>query len=169
MAEFAMKDLVEKKGISDRFLIESAAAFSTAIKDGIGEPVNVYAQKAMEKYGIRCCEKRARRMEPSDYEKFDHIVVMDRKNIRAVDRYTAEDTEKKLPSTYEYGYAYGLYSYRRYVFENVDLSKYEHLYLNIHLEEDYEVSPFVILDIYDSVAPTKEYKLTERDKKALLR
>ena len=80
-----------------------------------------------------------------------------------------EDTEKKLPSTYEYGYAYGLYSYRRYVFENVDLSKYEHLYLNIHLEEDYEVSPFVILDIYDSVAPTKEYKLTERDKKALLR
>lgn len=108
MAEFAMKDLVEKKGISDQFLIESAAAFSTAIKDGIGEPVNVYAQKAMEKYGIRCCEKRARRMEPSDYEKFDHIVVMDRKNIRAVDRYTAEDTEKKLKLLLQYaGYGIG--------------------------------------------------------------
>ncbi len=79
-----------------------------------------------------------------------------------------KETERKLPSSYEYGYAYGLYSYRRYVFENVDLSDYEHIYLSIHLDDDYEASPFVILDIYDAAAPTDGYKLTWRDKKALL-
>ncbi len=79
-----------------------------------------------------------------------------------------EETERKLPYAYIYGHAYGLYSYRRYVFENVELSDYEHIYLNIHLEEDYESSPFVILDIYDATAPTEEYKLTKRDKNALL-
>ncbi len=79
-----------------------------------------------------------------------------------------EETERKLPLTYTYGHAYGLYSYRRYVFENVELSDYEHIYLNVHLDEDYESSPFVIIDIYDSVAPTEEYKLTKKDIKALL-
>ncbi|MBE6679666.1 MAG: hypothetical protein E7598_03995 [Ruminococcaceae bacterium] len=92
----------------------------------------------------------------------------DGENLLLYPSLSYEEAERKLPLTYTYGHAYGLYSYRRYVFENVELSEYEHLYLNIHLEEDYESSPFVILDIYDSIAPTEEYKLSKKDIKALL-
>ncbi len=79
-----------------------------------------------------------------------------------------KDAEKVFPSFYEYGYAFGLYSYRRYVFEGVELSEHEHLYLNIHLEEDYEAAPFVMLDIHDPSAPTEKYALTRKDEEALL-
>ena len=39
MAEFIMKDLVEKRGLSDRFYIASAATSSEEIWNGVGNPV----------------------------------------------------------------------------------------------------------------------------------
>lgn len=77
------------------------------------------------------------------------------------------ESERVIPTKYEYGYAYGIYSYRRYVFENVSLANYEHLNLSVHLEENYEEAPLSILEIYDSKEPVKNYKLTGDDKKEL--
>ena len=79
----------------------------------------------------------------------------------------ADGVERVLPSLYNYAHEYNLYSYRRYVFENVDLSNYEHLYLDIRLDEAYEESPYTTLEIYNIEEKTTEYKLSSADKKTL--
>ncbi len=80
----------------------------------------------------------------------------------------ADGTERVHPLTYAYGYAYGIYSYRRYVFEGVELSNYEFLYLDVyHGEADYNVAPYASVNIYAKADPTEDYKLTWADKKAL--
>lgn len=79
----------------------------------------------------------------------------------------ADGVERILPLTYEYSYAYGIYSYRRYVFEDVVLDNYEHMYLDIHLEESYEESPYTTLEIYNTNERIKEYKLSNADEKDL--
>ena len=80
----------------------------------------------------------------------------------------ADGTERVHPLTYTYNYAYGIYSYRRYVFEGVELSDYAYLYLDIyHDEPDYNVAPYSSIEFYRATEPTSEYKLTSADKKAL--
>lgn len=79
----------------------------------------------------------------------------------------ADGTARVLPLKYEYTYAYGLYSYRRYVFENVDLDIYKHLYLDIHLKEEFEEAPYTTVEIYNTNERLVNYKLTGRDKKIL--
>lgn len=80
----------------------------------------------------------------------------------------ADGTERVHAADYVYGYAYGIYSYRRYVFEGVDLTNYTNLYLDIyHGEPDYTVSPYSSLEVYDTTAEIENYKLTGADKKAL--
>lgn len=79
----------------------------------------------------------------------------------------ADGTKRVLPTTYEYGYAFSMYSYRRYVFENVDLSQYEHLYLDIHFDEDYVAVPYTTLEIYNNSRKMSDYRLTDNDRKEL--
>lgn len=79
----------------------------------------------------------------------------------------ADGKERIFPSTYHYSYAFGIYSYRRYVFENIDISGYEHLYLDIHLDDNYFDAPHSSLDIYNTKSKIKDYKLTKIDKNRL--
>ncbi len=79
----------------------------------------------------------------------------------------ADGIGRVLPATYKYSHEYGLYSYRRYVFENVTLSDYEHMYLDIHLDEGYEEAPYTTLEIYNTKERIKDYKLSGTDKKEL--
>ena len=80
----------------------------------------------------------------------------------------ADGTERIFPTTYSYGHAYSLYSYRRYVFEGVELSDYEYLYLDVyHGEADYNVAPYASIGVFDAKQPIENYKLTWADKKAL--
>ena len=55
MAEFLMKELVEKKGVSDGFEIASAATST----EEIGNPVYPPVQRLLTERGIDCCRKRA--------------------------------------------------------------------------------------------------------------
>ncbi len=72
------------------------------------------------------------------------------------------------PTTYSYGKAYGIYSYRRYVFENITLSDYDILYIDIYTDAtDYSVSPYSSISVYDGSEKVKAYKLTSADKRAL--
>ena len=80
----------------------------------------------------------------------------------------ADGKERVHPTDYKYGDAYGIYSYRRYIFENVTLSDYDILYIDIyHGEADYNVSPYSSVSVYDSGVKIQNYKLTGADKKAL--
>ena len=59
MAEFIMKDLVQKAGLSSRFEIASAATST----EEIGNPVYPPARRKMAEHGLDCSGKTARHCE----------------------------------------------------------------------------------------------------------
>ena len=92
MAEFVMKDAVEKAGRSAEFYIESAAVSS----EEIGNPVYPPARRLLAAHGIDCTGKTARRIRPEDYEKFDLIIGMDNSNMVRLRRFFPEDPDGKI-------------------------------------------------------------------------
>ena len=105
MAEFCLKDMARKRGIEDLLEIESAAtsrealgcrinppALRMLIANGIGTPDNE----------LGAHRKAARQITRADYERFDHIICMDRSNIRNALRIFGEDPDKKIHLLMEY-------------------------------------------------------------------
>ena len=78
MAEYIFKDLVKKEGLESEFEIASAA---TSMEE-IGNPVYPPARRKLAEYGIRSDGHHARRIERSDYEKYDYLIGMEQFNIR---------------------------------------------------------------------------------------
>ena len=92
MAEIVFKDMVNKKGLSDKFYIDSAATSSEAVGDGI-----YYGTRdILKEQGIPFTEHISRQMTKEDYFKFDYILCMEEKNIRNILRIIGEDPEKKV-------------------------------------------------------------------------
>ena len=98
MAEFVMKDIVKKKGISDHFFIASAATST----EEIGNPVYPPARKKLAEHGIGCQEKTARQMTRRDYQEYDMIIGMDEENRYYMNRICSGDPEGKLSLLMDY-------------------------------------------------------------------
>ncbi|MBR4670674.1 MAG: low molecular weight phosphotyrosine protein phosphatase [Butyrivibrio sp.] len=103
MAEFVMKDIVNKAGEADEFHIESAATHTDEIWNGMGSPVYPPARAKLREHGIGTddnelgvSEKRARLTVKRDYENFDYIIGMDSANIRDMNRIYGGDPENKI-------------------------------------------------------------------------
>ena len=92
MAEFVMKDLVEKAGLSGRFEIASAATST----EEIGNPVYPPARRKLAEHGISCEGKTARQMTRRDYETYDYLIAMDHNNLRNMARFVGGDPEHKV-------------------------------------------------------------------------
>ena len=92
MAEFVMKDMVNRKGLSKQFEINSAATST----EEIGNPVYPPAKRELLKHGISCEGKTARRMTKGDYDHYDYIIGMDRGNIRNIERIVGSDIDGKI-------------------------------------------------------------------------
>ena len=92
MAEFVMKDMVEKAGLQDEFYIESAATST----EEIGNEVYPPAKRKLAEHGISCKGKTARQMKKNDYNKFDLLIGMDDWNIRNMNRICGGDPEGKI-------------------------------------------------------------------------
>ena len=92
MAEFVMKDLVAKNGMSQEFEIASAATCS----DELGNPVYPPVRKLLAERGISCAGKTARKITREDYAHYDYIVGMDANNLRSMQRIFGDDPEHKL-------------------------------------------------------------------------
>lgn len=92
MAEFVMKDIVARAGLTDRFTIASAATST----EEIGNPVHRGTREKLRQYGISVTGKTAVQMKRSDYEKYDYIIGMDDWNIRNILRITGGDPEGKV-------------------------------------------------------------------------
>ena len=68
MAEFIMKDLVQKAGREEEFEIASAATSTEEIWNGVGNPVYPPAKRKLAEHGISCDGKRARQITENDGE-----------------------------------------------------------------------------------------------------
>lgn len=96
MAEFILKDMVKKRGISDKFLIASCATSTEEIFNGVGNPVYPPARKELAKHGISCEGKRAVQLKTSDYDAYDYLICMDENNHRNMLRMLGGDPEGKI-------------------------------------------------------------------------
>ena len=92
MAEFIMKALVRDKGLSDKYYIESCALSTWEI----GNPIDRRAQAELKKLNIDFSKKRARQITKEDYEKFDHIYIMDDENYREILKFFGGDKDNKI-------------------------------------------------------------------------
>ncbi len=102
MAEFVMKDLVEKAGMADQFVIASAATSTEEIYRGVGNPVYPPARKMLNSVGIACDGHHATRIERSDYEKYDLLIGMEDYNIRNMMRILGSDPKRKVCRLLDY-------------------------------------------------------------------
>lgn len=82
MAEFVMKDIVQRNGRTDDYRIASAAVSD----EETGNPVYPPVRQLLSRLGISCRDKRARRLTADDYREYDLIIAMDRSNLRYMKR-----------------------------------------------------------------------------------
>lgn len=98
MAEFIFKDLIDKKGIADRFYVASAA---TSYEE-IGNPVYPPARKKLNKHGINPAGKVAIHMNREDYDAYDYLIGMEQMNIRNMHRIVGNDPQGKICRLLDY-------------------------------------------------------------------
>ena len=92
MAEFVMKDLVAKAGLSDKFEIASAATST----EEIGNPPHRGTVAKLREVGIPVVAHRARQVRRAEYGDWDHIVYMDAENARDLRRIFGDDPDGKI-------------------------------------------------------------------------
>ena len=102
MAEFILKDMVQKRGIADRFYIASAATSTEEIWNGIGNPVYPPAREELAKHGISCAGKRAVQVTKADYDEYDYLICMDSNNLRNLSRIIGPDKDGKVSLLLDY-------------------------------------------------------------------
>lgn len=108
MAEFILKDKVEKRGLTSRFEIASAATSTEEIWNGKGNSIYPPAQAELRRRGIGGTAytdfsgKRARQVTREDYEHYDYLLCADTANIRNTIRITGADTERKIRLLLDY-------------------------------------------------------------------
>jgi protein-tyrosine phosphatase len=92
MAEFAMRDLVEKAGLENQFYIRSAATSSCEVGNSVYPP----ARQTLALHGISCTGKVARQLTRVDYDEYDLIIGMERANLRDMTRICHGDAQGKM-------------------------------------------------------------------------
>ncbi len=96
MAEFVFKDLLEKRGLTEKYYVSSSATSTEEIWNGIGNPVYPPAKAELKKHGISCDGKRAVQVTREDYVNYNLLVVMDSNNMRNIMRIIGSDPDKKV-------------------------------------------------------------------------
>ena len=98
MAEFVMKDLVERAGLAGTFSIASAATSS----EEAGNPVYPPARRKLAEHGIPCAGKTSRQLRAEDYGKYDLLIGMDGRNLRNMECICGGDPEGKIHLLMDY-------------------------------------------------------------------
>ena len=93
MGEFILRDMAQKRGLSGRFHIASAAVST----EEIGNPVYPPARRELAKHGIRCEGHAAHQITRSELAAYDHIYYMDASNARYLRRLFGSDADKCRP------------------------------------------------------------------------
>ena len=101
-AEIILRDMVEKRGRSEHFVIASSATSTEEIWNGVGNPVYPHMAKVLERHGYDVGDKRAVQLKASDYGKYDLFIGMDSDNIRNMRRILGGDPEGKVRRLMEF-------------------------------------------------------------------
>lgn len=99
MAEFVMKDLIEKKHLSEQFYVASAATST----EEIGNPVHYGTRNRLKKEGISSEGKYAVQLKKNDYGKYDYLIGMEQRNITNMMRILRSDPEGKVRRLLDFG------------------------------------------------------------------
>ena len=108
MAEFILKDMVEKLNINDNFIIESRATSSEEIYNGIGNKIYPPARRELINLGIGKTDytnfdnKRAQQLSKGDYDNFDYLICADSYNISNTLRIVGYDKSNKIKLLLDY-------------------------------------------------------------------
>lgn len=92
MAEFVMKDLVQKKGLEKDFLIESAATST----EEIGNDIHYGTRRKLTEEGIPFSRRAARQITAADYDYYDYLIGMDDENLYYMNRRWNNDPDNKI-------------------------------------------------------------------------
>lgn len=82
MCEFVFRDMVEKKGMGDKFFIASSATS----REEIGNGVHYGTARILDRLGIDYSGKRAVQLTKADGNLYDYFIGMDSANIRNMTR-----------------------------------------------------------------------------------
>ncbi|CAJ1226024.1 Low molecular weight protein-tyrosine-phosphatase YfkJ [Lactococcus lactis] len=100
MAEFVMKDLVEKAGNESKFLIESRATSSWEH----GNPIHSGTQTKLKEQKITFdLQKGSQKISSEDFYEFDKIIAMDESNLENLRKMAPEGTSQKIVMLLEQG------------------------------------------------------------------
>jgi protein-tyrosine phosphatase len=86
------QDMVNKRGLSDRFYIESAATS----REEIGNGPHYGTVSKLREVGIPMVPHRARQMTRADYDNYDYLIGMDSYNISNMTRIAGGDPDGKI-------------------------------------------------------------------------
>ena len=92
MAESVFNHMVNSRGLSDCFEINSAATS----REEIGNPPHYGTVTKLKRVGIPVVPHRARQMTVKDYEYYDYLIGMDSANIRNMNRIVGGDSAGKI-------------------------------------------------------------------------
>ena len=93
MGEAIFRDMLSREyGPLREIEVDSAATSREEIGNGMYPP----AKKKLNEKGIPIGNHRARQITQKDYEESDLIIIMDKENLRGIQRIIPEDTGKKI-------------------------------------------------------------------------
>ena len=92
LAHGLFEDLVEKEGLSDVIVVDSAGTHAYHV----GEQPDPRSQQTALCHGIDLSGQRARRVAGTDFDRFDYILAMDQDNFSILDDKCPEEHRHKL-------------------------------------------------------------------------
>ncbi len=92
MAEFVLKDMVQKQGIADDFHIESAGTS----REELGNDTHYGTKQKLRQMNVPFAKRQARQVTKADYDAFDYLICMDKYNLKNLVRIIGADTQNKV-------------------------------------------------------------------------
>lgn len=92
MAEFVLKDLIQKRHLESKIEVASAATST----EEIGSAVHRGTRQKLSEHGISCEGKFAVQVRKEDYVLYDYLIVMDDRNLKNLERIIGVDSDQKV-------------------------------------------------------------------------
>ena len=92
MAEFVLRDMINKRGLADKISVASSATST----EETGNDTHRGTKAILTKYGIPFTRREAVQLTRADYNKYDMFIGMDSYNIRNMLRIFGTDPDGKV-------------------------------------------------------------------------